>query len=234
MSSSVNLSSLRMKYKEKKDAFLEANIKVKEPIAQFQIWMEEACKTEEILEPNAACLATINSDGTPSNRFVLLKDVTDEGFTFFTNYGSHKAKAIEHNPNVAMTLYWCPLRRSVRIEGRAEKISHEDSLKYFRQRPRASQIGALASEQSTRIPSRQHLDDIEKKIKNELGEDKDVPMPNWGGYLIRPRLVEFWQGQTDRLHDRIVFRKGENAEKDIDNVLTHRGEKGWVYERLAP
>ncbi|XP_023292031.2 pyridoxine/pyridoxamine 5'-phosphate oxidase isoform X1 [Lucilia cuprina] len=234
MSSSVNLSALRMKYREKKDAFLEENIKVKEPITQFRVWLEEAVNTEEILEPNAACLATVNSDGCPSNRYVLLKDVTNEGFTFFTNYGSRKANDIAHNSNVAMTLYWCPLRRSVRIEGKAEKISHEDSLKYFHQRPRASQIGALASEQSTRIPSRQHLDEIEKKIKQELGEDKEVPMPNWGGYLIRPKRVEFWQGQTDRLHDRIVFRRGDNVEKDVDNTLTHAGENGWVYERLAP
>ena len=143
----------------------------------------------------------------------MLKDITDEGFTFFTNYGSRKANNIAVNPNVAMTLYWCPLRRSIRIEGSAEKISREDSLKYFHQRPRASQIGALASEQSTKIPSRQHLDEIEKKIKAELGDDKEVPMPNWGGYLIRPKRIEFWQGQTDRLHDRIVFRKGENVQK---------------------
>ncbi|TMW46983.1 hypothetical protein DOY81_007930, partial [Sarcophaga bullata] len=234
MSSSVNLSALRMKYKEKKDAFLEENIKVKDPIVLFREWMEIAVKTEEILEPNAACIATVDSNGCPSNRFVLLKDITDEGFTFFTNYGSRKANNIAVNPNVAMTLYWCPLRRSIRIEGSAEKISCEDSLKYFHQRPRASQIGALASEQSTKIPSRQHLDEIEKKIKAELGDDKEVPMPNWGGYLIRPKRIEFWQGQTDRLHDRIVFRRGENVEKEIDNTLTHAGDNGWVYERLAP
>lgn len=112
-----------------------------------------------------------------------------------------------------MTLYWCPLRRSVRIEGTAEKIAQEDSLRYFHQRPRASQIGALASEQSCKIPSRQHLDVIEKKIKEELGNDKPVPLPNWGGYLIKPKLIEFWQGQTDRLHDRIVFRKHVGVEK---------------------
>lgn len=162
----------------------------------------------------------ISSDGCPSNRFVLLKDVTAEGFTFFTNYGSRKAQDIASNPNVAMTLYWCPLRRSIRIEGIAEKIPQEDSLKYFHQRPRASQIGALASEQSSRIPSRQHLDDIEKKLKQELGDDKEVPLPNWGGYLIKPKRIEFWQGQTDRLHDRIVFRKSSGSEKVIDIGLS--------------
>ncbi|XP_013118351.2 pyridoxine/pyridoxamine 5'-phosphate oxidase [Stomoxys calcitrans] len=231
---SVPLSALRMKYMEKKEAFLEENIRVKEPINLFNEWMSQAMQTEGILEPNAASLATVNSKGCPSNRFVLLKDVTADGFTFFTNYGSRKASDIENNNNVAMTLYWCPLRRSVRIEGTAEKIPKEDSLKYFHERPRASQIGALASEQSSRIPSRQHLDQIEKKIKQDLGDDKEVPLPNWGGYLIRPRLIEFWQGQTDRLHDRIVFRKHAGVEKEVDNVLIHPAENGWVYERLAP
>uniref|UniRef100_A0A1B0FMS3 pyridoxal 5'-phosphate synthase n=2 Tax=Glossina morsitans morsitans TaxID=37546 RepID=A0A1B0FMS3_GLOMM len=228
------LSALRIKYKEKKEVLLEENINVKEPITLFKEWMESALKTEEILEPNAACLATVNSKGCPSNRFVLLKDVSSDGFTFFTNYGSRKANDIATNPNVAMTLYWCPLRRSVRIEGKAEKIPVADSLKYFHQRPRASQIGALASEQSTRIPSRHHLDVAEQKLKDDLGDDKEVPMPNWGGYLIRPQLIEFWQGQVDRLHDRIVFRRGSDVDKEIDGTLVHKGENGWIYERLAP
>nr|XP_014092957.1 pyridoxine-5'-phosphate oxidase isoform X1 [Bactrocera oleae] len=234
MSSSVNLSTLRLKYREKKEVFLEENIKVKQPIKLFCEWLEEAVKTEELLEPNAACLATVNRDGKPSNRFVLLKDVTDDGFRFFTNYGSHKALDIASNPNVAMTLYWLPLRRQIRIEGVAEKISKEDSLAYFHQRPRASQIGALASEQSSRIMSRQHLDEIEQEIKNKLGPDGEVPLPNWGGYLIRPHTIEFWQGQTDRLHDRIQFRRGPEIEKEVDGKLIHKGEDGWVYERLAP
>lgn len=233
-SCSVSLSSLRMKYREKKEVFLEANIRVKEPFSVFREWLDVALRTEEILEPNAACLATVNKDGFPSNRFVLLKDVTPQGFTFFTNYGSRKAEDIASNPNVAMTLYWCPLRRSVRIEGVAEKISREESLAYFHQRPRASQIGALASEQSSRIPSRDHLDAIEAEIKATLGSDGEVPLPNWGGYIIKPRLVEFWQGQTDRLHDRIRFRRGDGAEQEVDGKLIHKGEDGWVYERLAP
>ncbi|XP_055852102.1 pyridoxine/pyridoxamine 5'-phosphate oxidase-like [Episyrphus balteatus] len=229
----TNMSSLRMKYLEKKQVFLEENIKVKEPISLFKDWLQTALNTEEILEPNAACIATVNKDGFPSNRFVLVKDVVPEGFIFFTNYGSRKAQDILNNPNVAITFYWCPLRRSVRIEGEAEKISHADSLNYFHQRPRASQIGALASAQSTVIESRKHLDEIESKIKTELG-DKEVPMPNWGGYLIRPRLIEFWQGQTDRLHDRIRFRRGSKKEEEVDEKFVHSGEDGWVFERLAP
>ncbi|KAL5283908.1 PNPO family protein [Megaselia abdita] len=230
--STVDIANLRIKYRERKDVFLEKNIKIKEPITIFKEWLEEAAKTEEIIEPNAGCIATVDKNGFPSNRFVLLKDVFEEGFTFFTNYGSRKAQNIAENPNVAMTFYWLPLRRSIRIEGSAEKISKEKSLEYFHMRPRASQIGALASEQSTKLPSREHLDEIEAKLKAELGEDKPVPLPNWGGYLIRPRLIEFWQGQSDRLHDRIRFRK--NAEEEADGVLVHKGEKGWIYERLAP
>lgn len=233
MWNSTNLSSLRYKYNEPKDVFLEKDIKVKEPINIFQDWLNNAIATEEILEPNAACISTVNSDGQPSNRFVLVKEVSKDGFTFFTNYGSRKAQEIESNPHVAMTFYWTPLRRSVRIEGRAEKISREKSLAYFRERPRASQIGALASDQSTRIKSREELDEKERKIKEELGPDKDVPLPNWGGFLVRPHLIEFWQGQTNRLHDRICFRKSNNP-KEVDGSLVHQGVDGWVYERLAP
>lgn len=131
---------------------------------------------------------------------------------------------LEENPNVAATIYWLPLHRSVRIEGSAAKISKEDSEKYFHARPRASQIGALASPQSEIIPSREHLDKIEADIKDQLG-DGEVPLPNWGGYLITPRVIEFWQGQTNRLHDRIRFRKSDEV---ADGKLTHRGENGWV------
>ncbi|XP_060647906.1 pyridoxine/pyridoxamine 5'-phosphate oxidase isoform X2 [Drosophila nasuta] len=228
------LSALRMKYHERKNAFLEQDIKVKDPFCVFRDWLSDALNTKEILEPNAAALATVDAEGKPSNRFVLVKEATAEGFTFFTNYGSRKADEIAANPNVAIAIYWMPLRRSVRIEGLAEKIPHAASLKYFHERPRASQIGAAASPQSQRIPSRSHLDKIECSIKAKLGPDGEVPLPNWGGYLVKPHLIEFWQGQTDRLHDRIRFRRGPNVESEIDGQLVHGGENGWVYERLAP
>lgn len=128
-------------------------------------------------------------------------------------------------------LYWLPLRRSVRIEGSAIKLSREESEIYFHSRPRASQIGALASPQSEVIPNREYLDEIESGIKKELGNEKEVPLPNWGGYLIEARMIEFWQGQTNRLHDRIRFRR---SDEKVDEKLVHRGEDGWVYERLAP
>jgi len=119
----------------------------------------------------------------------------------------------------------------VRIEGAVTKLSREESEAYFHSRPRASQIGALASPQSQVIPSREYIDEIEEGIKKKLGEDGQVPLPDWGGYLITPKLVEFWQGQTNRLHDRIRFRK---SDEEVDDKLVHRGENGWVYERLAP
>lgn len=172
-----------------------------------------------------------NRDGFPSNRYVLLKSFDSKGFTFFTNYASRKAEDIAANANVAVAFYWLPLRRSVRIEGSATKLSREESELYFHSRPRSSQIGALASPQSNVIPNREYLDEIETGIKKELGAEKEVPLPNWGGYLIEPRMVEFWQGQTNRLHDRIRFRR---SEEECDEKLVHRGEDGWVYERLAP
>lgn len=135
------------------------------------------------------------------------------------------------NSNVAVVFYWTPLRRSVRIEGSVTKLSREASEEYFHSRPRASQIGAVASPQSKIIPNRQQLDTIEGFVKRDL-EDKPVPIPDyWGGYLITPRMIEFWQGQTNRLHDRIRFRM---CNEDIEGKSIHRGENGWVYERLAP
>ncbi|XP_053671332.1 pyridoxine/pyridoxamine 5'-phosphate oxidase-like [Anopheles nili] len=230
----VDLASLRIKYKSEKEIFLESSIERKEPISLFRSWMQDACETPEIIEPNAMCLATATKDAVPSARFVLLKDVTAEGFTFFTNYESRKADELAENPNVALAFYWLPLRRSVRIEGVAERISRDASETYFHQRPRASQIGALASPQSKPIPSREFLDKKEKGIIAELAPDREVPLPNWGGYLVRPKAIEFWQGQTNRLHDRIRFRKDTKPDETVDGVLLHQGEEGWVYERLAP
>lgn len=163
----------------------------------------------------------------------MLKGCNSDGFTFFTNYGSRKAKELEENPCAALTFYWMPLRRSIRIEGDVEKVSAAESEEYFHQRPKASQIGALASPQSLVIPNREHLDKIEEEIKSKLKPDEPIPMPHWGGYLVKPKSIEFWQGQTNRLHDRIRFRKLEPTEI-IDETLVHAGDDGWVYERLAP
>lgn len=134
------------------------------------------------------------------------------------------------------------MRRQVRIEGIASKISLDESKKYFHERPRSSQIGALASPQSAPIPNREYLDKIENDLKMKYGENSKIPLPNWGGYLVKPKLIEFWQGQTNRLHDRIQFRSmadmipngGKLNELKLDDEFIHHGENGWIYERLAP
>jgi pyridoxamine 5'-phosphate oxidase len=150
---------------------------------------------------------------------VLLKEVTDGGFVFYTNYESQKGREIKTNPNCALTFYWGELERQVRIEGRAEPVSREKSAAYFKSRPRVSQLGALASRQSAVIGSRAEL---EERV-SELGAryTDDIPIPeNWGGYCVRPERIEFWQGRPNRLHDRIVFRR--------------KGEGEWRIERLSP
>lgn len=184
------ISALRIKYKEKRDVFHEEDIKIKEPISLFESWISEAVNTPEILEPNAMCLATATKQGIPSARYVLVKGYGKEGFTFFTNYSSRKAQELADNPNAAITAYWMPLRRSIRIEGTVQKVSREESENYFHQRPRASQIGALASPQSQKIPNREFLDEIESGIKEKLGEDGVVPLPDWL-VLLFLRIVEF-------------------------------------------
>ncbi|TSJ39541.1 pyridoxamine 5'-phosphate oxidase [Mucilaginibacter corticis] len=189
------------------------------PIKQFDIWFNEAVAAE-IHEPNAMTLATATADGRPSARIVLLKGFDANGFAFYTNYLSRKGKELTKNPNAAIVFFWGELERQVRIEGTIEKLSKEQSEQYFHSRPKLSQIGALASPQSQEIAGR---DELEAKMSQLEGEyaDKEVPKPSyWGGYILKPRLIEFWQGRRSRLHDRIVFKK-------IDN-------KSWKKVRLAP
>jgi pyridoxamine-phosphate oxidase len=165
-------------------------------------------------------LATATSDGRPSARIVLLKGFNDDGFVFFTNYLSRKGKEIAKNPLGSLLFYWISLERQVRIEGTIEKVSREESEKYFQSRPRASQLGAIASPQSQEIADRVVLETKFNEAEIQYA-DKDIPKPSyWGGYILKPRLIEFWQGRGSRLHDRILYKK-------VDN-------KNWKKVRLAP
>jgi len=186
-----------------------------DPIEQFKGWFNEA-RNSEVYEPNAMALATVGSQLNPSCRIVLLKGV-DHGFIFYTNYDSNKGSQIGKNNQAAATLWWDKLERQVRIEGKVEKVDEKMSDEYFLSRPIGSQIGAAASPQSQVIESYQQLVDL----KNEVNQESLVRPDNWGGYRIVPTRIEFWQGRSNRLHDRFVFSYVENS-------------KSWQINRLAP
>jgi pyridoxamine 5'-phosphate oxidase len=189
-----------------------------DPIRQFSKWFEEAM-TIGAIEPHSMALATSTPDGRPSVRIVLLRGCDERGFTFFTNYESRKAIELEANPRAALALHWHELERQVRIEGRVERLSAAESDTYFQSRPIGSRLGAWASRQSEVIAGRESLETRFAEFAS-LYADGEVPRPeNWGGYLVIPDVVEFWQGRPNRLHDRLQFRRHGNA---------------WVVERLAP
>lgn len=181
-----------------------------DPIAQFRIWMEEAVQAG-LLEPNAMTLATVNEAGAPSVRTVLLKGLDERGFRFFTNYHSQKGKDLAHQPQAAVSFLWKDLERQVNIQGRVEKISREESEEYFHSRPYLSQIGAWVSEeQSGEITSRCYLEEREDLFK--MRHPEEVPLPDfWGGYVVIPEVVEFWQGRESRLHDRVCYRQSASG-----------------------
>lgn len=190
-----------------------------DPIAQFRIWFDEA-RAAQVAEPNAMTLATVDSDGAPSARIVLLKSIEERGFTFYTNYDSRKGKELAVNPRAALCFFWQPLERQVRIEGTVEKVGREESDAYFRGRPRLAQIGAWVSQQSTPITSRAELERIEVELQKRFG-DGPVPLPEfWGGFRVAPRAIEFWQGRPSRLHDRLLFSRTASGP--------------WTLQRLSP
>jgi len=192
-----------------------------DPIVQFGVWFEEAA-AEGIYEPHAMTLATVDDDGTPSCRYVLLRGVDERGFRFFTNYRSAKARDLDARGQAALTWGWLELHRSIRATGSVRRLPAEESDAYFASRPRGSQIAAWASPQSAVLTSR---DDLERGVAEAEARfaGRDVPRPeHWGGYLLEPETIEFWQGRHSRLHDRLRYRRAED------------GDAGWRRERLAP
>lgn len=212
-----DLSNFRQIYSL--DELLEKDI-LQNPMEQFQKWFFEAQNSDTEREANAMSIATLGKDGFPKTRVVLLKKYTHEGFIFYSNYLSEKGKAIEENPHICLSFFWAGLERQVIIKGIAEKLAENLSDGYFESRPRGSQLGAIVSEQSSIIPSRKYLQEklslLEKKYENQ-----DIPRPAfWGGYLVRPISIEFWQGRPNRLHDRIRYSLTDTYD--------------WKIERLSP
>lgn len=211
-----DIASIRRDYQM---ASLEEAVTSANPMDQFKLWWEEAIASN-IDEVNAFVLSTVNTQRAPSSRVVLLKGYTPKGFIFFTNYDSAKGQEIDLHPIVAMNFFWKELERQIRITGSIQKISTQESDDYFHSRPLGSQIGALSSPQSKVIPSRDYLEQLVSD-NVEKYKDGNVPLPsNWGGYIIHPTQIEFWQGRSSRLHDRIQY------------TLVTDGQ--WTKIRLAP
>lgn len=190
----------------------------RDPYRQFEKWFQEA-QAAKIPEPNAMTLATATRDGRPSARTMLLKGFDGRGFVFYTNYESRKGRELEANPQATALFLWLIVERQVTIEGTVTKVAREESEAYFHSRPRASQIGAWASQQSTIVPGRKALEDAMKELEAKYA-GQEVPLPpHWGGWRLLPETVEFWQGRRGRLHDRLRYR---------------RAKDGWTIERLAP
>lgn len=211
----VSLADLRKDYSLA--GLAEADL-ARDPFRQFEKWFQEA-EAAKIVEPNALTLCTATKDGRPSGRTVLLKGVDGRGFVFFSNYESRKGRELHENPHATLVFPWIALERQVIVEGKVARVSREESEAYFHSRPRASQIGAWSSQQSSVIAGRSMLEDGMKALEQKYA-GREVPLPpHWGGWRLQPEAVEFWQGRRSRLHDRLRYRR----ERD-----------GWVVERLAP
>lgn len=212
-----DIANLREDYRQ---ATLEIDEVARNPIQQFELWFQMAVNAQ-LKEPNAMVLATANAQGRPSARVVLLKGFNESGFVFYTNYESRKAEEIQENPYTALVFNWLELEKQVRIEGKVEKVSEAVATDYFQSRPKGSQIGSWASPQSRVIPNRAVLEQKTAELEKIYHNSEVLPKPeHWGGYLVRPNMIEFWQGRSSRLHDRIRYTL------HIDNT--------WKIERLAP
>ena len=222
---------MKVKIADLRQDYLLASLDVTDvnqnPFVQFEKWFSEALKSE-ILEPNAMTLATVSKDGKPSARVVLLKgveyphaDLEAEGFVFYSNYKSKKGEDMAANPHAALCFNWLDLQRQIRIEGVVSKVSEAVSTAYFDSRPKSSRIGAWSSPQSQIVPNRAFLEKKYLELTESYAHTEGVPRPaHWGGYIVKPTMIEFWQGRSSRLHDRMVYTKSEGG--------------AWNIERLAP
>lgn len=211
----MDLSDYRKEYAEHG---IDRHELLEDPLLQFKAWFTQA-KEGGVHEPNAMVLSTVDPQGSPHSRTVLLKAADERGFSFFTNYQSHKGAQIAANPRVALLFPWFTLERQVHINGSLVKTSEEESVAYFARRPHGSQLGAMVSNQSEIIPDRQFLQTRLAELKAQYPEGHAPKPPHWGGYRLIPTSFEFWQGRTNRLHDRFRYTKGE---------------LGWSIQRLAP
>jgi pyridoxamine-phosphate oxidase len=216
MSLKIDITGIRKEYS--RQAFSEENADP-DPIKQFARWWNEASESQ-VEEVNAMTLATCSLEAKPSARIVLLKGFSAEGFIFFTNYHSKKGKELQENPHACLVFFWKELERQIRIEGTVKKITQKESDEYFNVRPFKSRIGAYSSPQSQVIESRDFLENIFEKNSRQFA-DGTVPRPlHWGGFIVKPGLIEFWQGRPSRLHDRLQYSKNDKG--------------SWIMERLAP
>ncbi len=212
----MNIESSRHAYE--REALTEESLHAN-PIAQLKRWLEEAYGDASEREPNAMCVATVDADGQPSARMVLLRGLDDRGLVFYTSYFSRKGRELSGNPRIAAVFYWPHVERQVRIEGTVTQLSDDESDAYFESRPRGHRLSAWASEQSERVESRAVLEERLAHFDERFGEE-EVPRPHsWGGYLIAPARFEFWQGRANRMHDRLAYV---------------REARGWKVERLQP
>lgn len=212
-----DLSNYRKSYE--KSQLIEQNLP-EDPVVLFQAWFSEAEASAAADEVNAMTVSTIGTDGFPKSRILLLKRFGNDGFIFYTNYNSEKGRAIANNPNVCLSFFWPGLERQVIIKGIAEKTLEEVSDTYFESRPRGSRLGAAASPQSEVIPSREFIEERLSTLEKAFRDGQVTRPPHWGGYLVKPVEVEFWQGRANRLHDRIRYKL--------------EGKSAWKFERLAP